>query len=88
MHTRSDNNAAVFFWGMIVGGVAAALLTPRSGDDTRRHIRRKLDSLKDEMKTEADGAAESAEDHLGRVRNAVHRARGKLQGDEQGSAEP
>lgn len=69
---RHESGVAPFFWGALIGAGLALLLAPRSGAETQREIRARVERLRS-----------TAEDHLGEARetlvDAVDRTRTTMQ---------
>jgi gas vesicle protein len=65
---RRSAGFAPFLWGAIVGGAAALLLAPRSGEETQAELRRRADQLRT-----------GVEDRVTSAREAVTRTREQVQ---------
>lgn len=85
----SQNSGALFFAGLVIGGVTGAglalLLAPQSGEETRSQIRAKSLELKDgavegltEAGHRAQAQAEAWQEKGQEVAKAVHRSKDNI----------
>lgn len=58
---RRSGGFASFLWGALLGAAAALLLAPRSGEETRRELRRGVKRLRES----AEGAVRQMQESLG-----------------------
>jgi gas vesicle protein len=80
--TRPTNTPVMFVMGLAIGMVVAALITPRNGDEMRRSIKNKVDTMKDKAKDKAIKTSEKTEEKMSDAISAVQKNRNKLKGDE------
>ena len=65
-------NPMLFFGGLLIGSIAAALFTPKTGPELRRQLKENANKTSDNMKSKAEKAKEQA-------RNTKDKAMSKLQ---------
>lgn len=78
MHERGT--AMMFLAGVVAGGVAALLLAPDKGTETRRRIRGGARELRDEVETKAHDLKEAAQSRIEQVADAARSKVGELRG--------
>ena len=67
-----------FFVGALVGGAAALLLAPQSGEETRAQIRDKGIELKEKAETTYNEVIEEIEDSTGELRSRLEGLSAKM----------
>ena len=70
MKKETSNVVVAFLLGAVAGGVAAILLAPASGAETRKKIGESLRRAKDKAKEEFEQAKEFAELHKEAIKEA------------------
>ena len=60
MSSDRDSSTMSFLLGAAVGGIAALLLAPRSGEETRRRLREEAETLQDRGAAAVKAATEEA----------------------------
>jgi gas vesicle protein len=82
--TGQEGKTALFFGGMVIGALVAALLSPKSGEEMRgelkekaRHVKEKIESKKDEVADKANEAADKADQKVNETQSRLQRARDK-----------
>ena len=83
-NNNDDKNVAMNFLaglgvGALVGAVAALLLAPKSGSDTRDDIRSTADELKDKTEKMMQDLSESSEDLVRKSREVLESTKVKVQ---------
>jgi gas vesicle protein len=80
--TKQDSRSMLFVGGLMIGALAAALFTPRNGQQMRKemkekamNMRDKIDNKKDELDNKKDEAANKADDKINDVQTKLQRAR-------------
>ncbi len=68
---RHSGSISSFLWGLAVGAAAALLFAPRSGDETRREIRRGARRARVAAQDAAEGFTDSVMDRYQYARRAV-----------------
>ena len=71
--TRVDKTPMAFMFGLVIGGVLAALFTPTSGDEMRKKIKNQMNSAKDSAKEIAEKAGGVADDTLDKAKTTVRK---------------
>lgn len=71
--SRSNDRIVAFLIGAVVGGVAALLLAPASGAETRRRIRETSESVLRQGKHRVQGVGEAARSQIRRMQEAARR---------------
>jgi gas vesicle protein len=79
MFEQSDSNTKFFVTGLVVGSVAAILLAPKSGNETRHYLGRKAEDGKRYARKKALEMKEHAEDLAHLSAHAVTDAREDIQ---------
>ncbi len=74
-----SNAFAAFVCGAVAGGIAALLLAPRSGAETRGMIRDFVDDEMDAIRDKALDAREFAEDTIDKYKRKARRAVSQLE---------
>jgi gas vesicle protein len=69
---------ANFFLGLGIGVGVGLLFAPKSGEETRDILMNKADEGKEYLKKQASGLRDSAEDMVGKGRDAVNRQKDTL----------
>ncbi len=70
MKKETSNVLVAFLVGAVAGGVAALLLAPASGEETRRKIKETLRRAKDKAAEELEQAKEYAASHKEAIKEA------------------
>lgn len=60
-----------FLGGVVVGGIAALLLAPDSGEETRKKIAKILQEEQDRIKDAIDSVKDKAEDKIAQVKRTI-----------------
>lgn len=68
---RHGSGAGPFLWGLLVGGVAALLLAPRSGAETQEEIRQRVRRVRDAAEDRVTGARDSVTEVVTRTRDRI-----------------
>jgi gas vesicle protein len=68
---RHETNVAPFFWGALLGAGLALLFAPRSGAETQRELRQRVDRLRSTAEGRIDEARETLYDTVDRTRAGV-----------------
>jgi gas vesicle protein len=73
MTTRDNTGSFILgaFFGGIVGGIAALLMAPQSGEETQRIIVEKREEMQKEAKTRLDEGQKYTERKFNEARNAI-----------------
>ena len=68
---NGSNNLLFFLAGMTIGGVAALLFAPQSGEKTRKLIGKKAEAGRDYLRDAGDDLREQAEEFVDKSRDVV-----------------
>lgn len=68
---RHETNVAPFFWGALLGAGLALLFAPRSGAETQRELRQRVERLRATAEDRIDEAREVLYDRVDRTRTGV-----------------
>jgi gas vesicle protein len=81
---RTGDSMLAFLLGAIAGGVAALLLAPASGEETRRRLREASGQIYDQGRGAVDRAKDEVEE---RAQSVTDLARGRVQAVKEAVAE-
>ena len=68
---RRRGGASAFLWGALLGGAAALLFAPRSGDKTQQEIRDRVFRLRDRTEEQVNNARDNVLGAVDRTRERV-----------------
>lgn len=83
--SRQNNNVAVFFGGLMIGAIASALMSPKSGEDMRKDVKEKAQSVKDKIESKKNDVSEKATDKAEETLEKTQETLDKRQSKQRGS---
>lgn len=76
-HNKADNAPMTFFAGIVIGGIFTALFTPRRGNELRRSISSRAESMHDGISDKVEEITEKTSANIDRAKNKLERVGSK-----------